>query len=74
MDIPLLPIILTVCALIVLFMLLGFYCFFWKKPSDLQKYETPLTDFDFRENSLEEEEDLHNFSTHQMNKDYYRFI
>ena len=72
LDIPLLPIILTISALVILFMLLGFYCFFWNKPSDLQKYETPLTDFD-RENSFEEE-DLHTFTTHQMNRDYYRLM
>ena len=72
LDIPLLPIILTISGLIILFMLIGFYCFFWKKPADLHKYETPLTDFD-RENPFEEE-DLHTFTTHQMNRDYYRLM
>ena len=75
LDIPLLPVILTISGLVVLFFLIGYYCFFWRKPSDSRsKYEMPLTEFEHNENSIEEEEDLHNFTTHQMNKDYYRLI
>ena len=75
LDIPLLPVILTISGLVVLFFLIGYYCFFWRKSSDSRsKYEMLLTEFERNENSIEEEEDLHNFTTHQMNKDYYRLI
>ena len=73
MDIPLLPLIMTISGLVVLFFLIGYYYFFWRKSSD-SKYEMPLTEFERNENSIEEEEDLHNFTTHQMNKDYYRLM
>ena len=73
-DIPLLPIILTLSGLMVLLMLLGFYCFFWKKPRDSRRFEMPLTDIIKESQFEEEEEDLHNFTTHQMNKDYYRLV